>query len=284
MQLIKVIVRLSKLLVTALLLVTFSTFAAADMSFGSYVVTEEVSTDSEAEFEIKVMNLGDRSLEIDITSESNDDVRIDHIDQMNLNPSIVTETTSNHDSGIEWFLLDDGRYVETEIIKIRASSSERGTKNFDITLRAGHNSPVIEDHEEDHSLEQEVAQSRTYSFEANFEGSSSSSSPETGSQPSAGAAGGERQSRLEALKAPFERFTGGDSDSESAIKVEESTEEDDSEESSEGEVSGQDTETGESETVDAVTGMFSRAQSSEKTTLVLLAGITGSIIYLVTLL
>lgn len=284
---IKGIVRPSKLLLIVLISAGFVSLTAADMSFGSYTVKEEVTTSSEAEFEIKVMNLADTSLEVEILSDSDDNIELDHVDQEILNPSIVTETTSNYGDSIEWFLLEDGRYVETETLKVTARSPDTGTKSFDVTLRAGQSSSDLDDHDDGHSLEQEVAQSRTYSFEAHFESSSDSSDVSAETPSDSGSIDEERESRLQALREPFERFVEDDSDSDSESDldvVESDAEEDDSEDSSEDAVSDQSPENDQSDTAGALTGMFNEAQSSEKTTLVLLAGIIGSIIYLVTML
>lgn len=278
---------LLRLLSGALAVLLFTGFAAANMSFGSYVVQEDITTSSNATFEIQVMNLADEDVKVNIRSTSNDNIQINHEEQIILKPSITTEKPSKHDSSINWFLLEDGRYVETETIKINTKSSELGTKNFEVKLSAGQRSPSYKDNEEGYSLEQKVTQSRTYDFEVNFKESTkdvqddvNSNSP-TGSK--SGSSGEERQSRLQTLRQSFERFTQDNSDDESEIGVKDSEETEDSGSSSD-EVTS-DTESESESTDDAaesLTGMFSAAQSSEKTTFILIAGILGSIIYLVT--
>lgn len=259
--------------------------SVAGLSFGSYVVDDRSSGNS-ANFEIKVMNLGDSTINVDVGSDYGSGLSASYPSTVTLEPSIATSDPSDYDGDKDWFLLDDGKYVEVDTIPV-AINGESGDHSVDISLTAYEDSRNLGDIESpDYSLAQDVAQTRTYTLEASLR--DRSPNRDVNQEPdseldSETELEGIQESRLESLREPFERFRLSDSSEseDSSFSQAESNNQDSSNEGSSSE-NIDDNEVNPTETTP--TGMFHEVSNSESTTMVLLGGAAASIIYLVTIL
>lgn len=141
-------------------------------SFGSFSSGTERQVDGlTATYNIKVMNLGNRPLQVNLDTGNVDrdlTVRFDapgsNFDSFKLEPSEVTDSPSDSKN---WFLLGNGKYAEVKEITVKAFMDERrtdDTAHFTVNVKASTGSSTKKYGGEETNPTQNVVQVRSYSY------------------------------------------------------------------------------------------------------------------------
>lgn len=281
-------VKIPLILVLCTLLIT----TGASTSFGTFVTKSSDRLDGgRADYTLKMMNLGDQAMDIEIEPYNVPDdvtVRVDsgsgNFREFRLEPS---EITSNPSDDKNWFFLRNGDYAEVTQVRISAikSGSNAEGGEFDIRIRASSSKETQYSEDDEAEPVQNIVQVRSHTFEmkpVNAQSGPSDSEETGGSEGSldgsslfqsfsstvndfvSGISGSEETNSSE----PEVRISGGEDEGTDEQNIRERTESD------------QEDSPGTNQTVgENVTGNFFSQTNSLTPVLVIVA--LGSILYLV---
>lgn len=147
---------------------------AASASFGSFASDSERTVDgTTASFGIKIFNLGEEPLNIEVNAESPEGADLIYPETYRVAPS---KATKNPSDGSNWFYLGDGKYVKTVKIPVTLQKNPQSSKNtfkFDVNIQG---TTSNDDNRPQDRAFHKVQQVRTYTFKA-ITGPSSDSVP-----------------------------------------------------------------------------------------------------------
>lgn len=166
-----------KIKITVIITVTLIlTGLTTGLNIGTYTPEESKETDElDATFKIKIMNLGDETLNVNLSSTEPDATSIyyfdgqENVDDYELEPSTTTENPKDYDLSEEeeWFLYNE-RYVKVEEIPITITidNEERTTDNFEFTTTLEAQRTQTFETGEDDEVEprQQIIQTRNFDF------------------------------------------------------------------------------------------------------------------------